>query len=108
MPKATFLLPNGTSETHEIEDGWSLMEGARQSGVDGIVAECGGGLLCATCHVIVEDEWIERVGIAEGTESMLLELAPGYGECSRLSCQINMREELDGLTVRVPDEQADY
>jgi len=108
MPKATFLLPDGSRETHDIEDGWSLMEGARQAGVDGIVAECGGGLLCATCHVLVEPEWIDRVGTAQGTESMLLELAPGMGERSRLSCQIEMCEELDGLTVRVPEEQADY
>ncbi len=108
MPKATFLLPDGSSETHDIDDGWSLMEGARQAGIDGVVAECGGGLLCATCHVLVEPEWIERVGTAEGTESMLLELAPEVCERSRLSCQIEMREELDGITVRVPAEQADY
>lgn len=107
MPKATFLLPDGSSETHEIEEGWSLMEGARQAGIEGVVAECGGGLICSTCHVIVEPAWIAAVGTAEGTEAMLLELAPEHGETSRLSCQIEMTEELDGLTVRLPSQQAD-
>lgn len=108
MPKAHFLLPDGSSRTIDVEEGWSLMEGARQAGIPGIVAECGGGLLCATCHVHVAEPWIERVGGAEGTEEMLLELAPGHDETSRLSCQIVVTEELDGLTVQVPEEQSDY
>ncbi|MGD9921068.1 MAG: 2Fe-2S iron-sulfur cluster-binding protein [Lautropia sp.] len=105
MPKVTFLLPDGGERTVEIQSGLTVMEGARDQGLDGIVAECGGGLICATCHVQVESEWFETVGPAEGTEAMLLEMVPEMTRTSRLSCQIAVSDELDGLRVRIPSEQ---
>ncbi len=106
MPRATFILSDGDRRTIDIPAGWSLMEGARQEGIPGIVAECGGGALCSTCHVHVAPEWHETTGPASDLEEALLGLAPGADEHSRLSCQIEMTEAYDGLTVTVPETQA--
>ncbi|MFC5357624.1 2Fe-2S iron-sulfur cluster-binding protein [Azospirillum himalayense] len=105
MPIARFVMPDGTERAVDVPDGWSLMEGARRDGIPGIVAECGGGATCATCHVIVDPTWFAVVGEPPDTESMLLELASERGETSRLSCQILMTDALDGITVRVPESQ---
>lgn len=106
MPKVTFLQPDGSRQEIDVPDGWSVMEGARHHDVPGILAECGGGALCATCHVHVDPAWREVTGEASETENMLLELAPGRDESSRLSCQILVTEAMDGLVVRVPGDQA--
>ena len=108
MPKAHLSLPTGEVRTIDIPAGWSLMEGARQEGIPGILAECGGGALCATCHVHVSLAWKDIVGPPADAEDALLDLAPGRDNSSRLSCQIVMSSELDGLAVRVPDQQPDY
>jgi 2Fe-2S ferredoxin len=106
MPRVIFTLPEGGERTLEIPAGLSVMEGARdKDGLGGIVAECGGGAICGTCHVQVDAQWYARVGEPEGTEAALLEMVPERCETSRLSCQIILADELDGLRVRVPSEQ---
>lgn len=83
------------------------MEGARNAGIAGIVAECGGGCSCSTCHVYVHPDWFGRLPPKEGLEEDMLDFAPGMDpERSRLSCQIKITAELDGLVVFVPVEQA--
>lgn len=106
MPVAHFVLADGTMQTVNAKLDLSLMEAARQSNVPGIIADCGGGALCATCHVHVAPEWFEVVGPPSPTEEMMLELAPGRDALSRLSCQINFTPDLDGIILHVPDEQA--
>lgn len=106
MPSVIYIHANGRSETVEARDGDSAMITAMQSGVDGIVGECGGGLVCATCHVYVDDCWMERVGIAAAHEDEMLEgVAAERRPNSRLSCQIKINESLDGLVLRLPDRQ---
>jgi 2Fe-2S ferredoxin len=81
------------------------MENATRNNVNGIVAECGGQCSCATCHVQVAEEWFDKVGPAEGDEEDMLEFAEERVPTSRLSCQIEVTEELDGLVVNVPESQ---
>ena len=81
------------------------MEGAREVELPGIVAECGGGAICGTCHVQVDPAWYARVGEPEGTEAALLEMVPERSDTSRLACQIIVSDALAGLRVRVPSEQ---
>ena len=106
--RVTFQQPDGTVATVDGQPGMTLMEVARESGIEGILAECGGGAICSTCHVRVCPTWFAAVGEASQTEDMLLELAPGRSEFSRLSCQITLTAAHDGLSVTVPEEQADY
>ncbi|QDM15874.1 2Fe-2S iron-sulfur cluster binding domain-containing protein [Tardiphaga sp. vice352] len=106
MPSVTYIHSDGRSETVDARDGDSAMITAMQSGVDGIVGECGGGLVCATCHVYVDDSWMERVGTAAADEDEMLEgVAAERSPNSRLSCQIKMSDALDGLVLRLPDRQ---
>ncbi len=107
MPKVTYMSPDGAETTVDGEDGASVMETAVGAGVDGIVAECGGNMMCATCHVYVDEDWFERTGGREdGEDEMLDETLSPRGETSRLSCQIKLGPELDGIVVRMPEEQA--
>lgn len=106
MPKVIFIQPDESRQEVDVPDGWSVMEGARRDDVPGILAECGGGALCATCHVHVDPAWQAVTGAASEMETMLLELAPGRDDSSRLSCQILVTDEMDGLVVRVPGDQA--
>ncbi|WP_231637162.1 2Fe-2S iron-sulfur cluster-binding protein [Microbacterium sp. No. 7] len=102
----TYIQPDGASSEVEASRGDSVMSAAIAAGVPGIVADCRGGLTCATCHVFVDEEWLERVGEKEPEEEEMLELtAVPATECSRLSCQIVLVDELDGLVVTVPEEQ---
>lgn len=105
MPVITYIQPDGTSVEVEVPLGHSVMEGAMKSGVDGVIAECGGACSCATCHVHIAPEWISKLAPANSTEEIMLEFAEGKDEFSRLSCQIRVTEELDGLVVTVADEQ---
>ncbi|WP_295849164.1 2Fe-2S iron-sulfur cluster-binding protein [Tardiphaga sp.] len=106
MPDVTYIHPDGRAETVNARDGDSAMITAMQSGVDGIVGECGGGLVCATRHVYVDDSWMERVGTAAADEDEMLEgVAAERSPNSRLSCQIKMSDALDGLVLRLPDRQ---
>lgn len=108
MPTVHFILPDGSIRTIEATEGWSLMEVARNEGIPGIIAECGGSALCSTCHVQIEPEWRGVVGPPGDLELMTLDLAPDTSEASRLSCQMIIKPEFDGLTVRVPASQAGY
>lgn len=105
MAKITFIQPDGRAQTVEGEAGMTVMETAKKHLVDGIEAECGGACACATCHVYVDDAWRERVGPPTEMEEDMLDFAFDVRESSRLSCQIKVTPELDGLVVRVPDKQ---
>lgn len=105
MPQITFIEPDGTRQQVEAEIGATLMETAIRNGVRGIVAECGGACTCATCHVYVDEEWISVTGGPSSMEEDMLDFAFDVQETSRLSCQIRIRDEFDGLVVRVPSRQ---
>jgi 2Fe-2S ferredoxin len=106
MSTITFIHPDGRAETVDAKDGDSAMFTALSHGVDGIVAECGGSALCATCHVYVDDAWIGRLGAVGNDEDDLLEgTASPRQPNSRLSCQIKITPALDGLVLRLPDRQ---
>jgi 2Fe-2S ferredoxin len=105
MVKITFIQPDGREQTVEGEPGMTVMETAKKHLVDGIEAECGGACACATCHVYVDDQWRERVGPPAEMEEDMLDFAFDVRESSRLSCQIKVTPELDGLVVLVPDKQ---
>lgn len=98
-----WTLPDGRRLSETVSEGTNLMDAAQFAGVPGIAGECGGCLSCATCHVIVDPAWVERVGPPGAEERVMLESAPVPPEAgSRLSCQIEARAALDGLSLRVP------
>ena len=106
MVSLTFITADGAELSVEGRPGMSLMEAARSAAVPGIEAECGGACSCATCHVYVSQGWVNRLPSPEAMETELLEFAwEPDAEKSRLSCQITITEELDGLTVSVPAQQ---
>lgn len=105
MTKITFIEPNGTAYETEAEAGSTVMETAVRNAVPGIVAECGGACTCATCHVYVDEAWTEKVGGPSVMEEDMLDFAFDVRDTSRLSCQIKVRDELDGLVVHVPNSQ---
>jgi 2Fe-2S ferredoxin len=103
--KVTFIQPDGKAQTVEIAPGWSVMEGAVKADVAGIDADCGGACACATCHVYVDQAWEKRLPPKAEMEEAMLDFAIAPKPNSRLSCQIRMSSELDGLVVRVPPNQ---
>jgi 2Fe-2S ferredoxin len=105
MPKVVFIEPSGERREIAAPAGLSLMEAARQNGVDGIVAQCGGACACATCHVYVAPDWLAKLKPRDEMEEAMLENAWQPRANSRLSCQIPLTAELEGLTVTVPDQQ---
>lgn len=105
MAKITFIQPDGTQAVVEAEAGMTVMEAAKSADVPGIEAECGGACACATCHVYVDADWRDKTGSAENMEEDMLDFAFDVREESRLSCQIRVTDELDGLIVRVPAKQ---
>jgi len=106
MPSITFIHPDQRSERIEATIGDSVMQVATGHGIDGIVAECGGNAMCATCHVYVDAGWIARLAPLSEEENELLDgVAAERQKNSRLSCQIKVTPELDGLVVRLPDRQ---
>jgi ferredoxin, 2Fe-2S len=106
MPMITYISYDGVTTNINVPVGDSVMEGAVQNGVDGIVAECGGSCLCATCHVFVDEKFLALLDpIDEAQEAMLDLTAVDRQPNSRLSCQIKVRPELDGLIVRMPETQ---
>ncbi len=105
MPKITYIESNGTSHETQGEVGSTVMETAVMNGVPGIVAECGGACTCATCHVYVDGEWTEAVGGPSMMEEDMLDFAFAVRPTSRLSCQIKIKPEHDGLVVHVPERQ---
>jgi len=94
MPKVTWILPNGSEVVAEVENGTTMMEAALDNDIPEIIGECGGCLSCATCHVFVDPDWLE--------EAMLDVTDVAKQSQSRLSCQITMSDELDGLVLKVP------
>ncbi|MBD9386838.1 MULTISPECIES: 2Fe-2S iron-sulfur cluster-binding protein [unclassified Agrobacterium] len=105
MTKLTIVAFDGAAIDLDVADGSTVMENAVRNSVPGIDAECGGACACATCHVYVDDEWAERVGPPEAMEEDMLDFAFDVRPTSRLSCQIKMSAELDGLIVHVPERQ---
>jgi ferredoxin, 2Fe-2S len=106
MPKVTFINPDETRVELEIPVGTSLMRAATAHGLSGIVGDCGGGLTCATCHVVVDEEFLPNLPPMAANEDQMLDFtAMGRQPNSRLSCQLVMTEALDGLVVRVADPQ---
>ena len=106
MPKITFVTADGGHHSIDAEVGDSVMQTAMANDVPGIVAECGGACICSTCHVVVDVEWVDTVGPPGEEEELTMDFAPERSDRSRLSCQITVAEELDGLTVHVPASQA--
>lgn len=105
MAKITFIEHDGTRHEVEAQNGMSVMEAAVKNMVPGIDADCGGACACATCHVYVEPEWQENTGKRSDMEEDMLDFAFDVRDNSRLSCQIKVSDELDGLTVKVPEKQ---
>jgi ferredoxin, 2Fe-2S len=107
MPSVTYIDHNGIRHKAEVPDGETVMKGAVNSGIEGIVGECGGGLACATCHCYVDDAWTSRVGppTSQAERDMLECASSETRPSSRLSCQIAMSDALDGLVVHLPETQ---
>jgi len=105
MPTITFVTKDGERLAVNAETGSTVMEAAIRNAVPGITAECGGACACATCHVYVDDAWVEATGKPAATEEDMLDFAFDVRPNSRLSCQIKVRPELDGLVVTVPERQ---
>ena len=107
MGKVTYVEFDGSKHTIDLDDGLSIMEGAVRNGIRGIDGDCGGQRACATCHVYVELEWLHTTGLPpEGSqEASMLSFAAVSQPNSRLACQIAMTPELDGLVVRLPEDQ---
>ena len=106
MTKIIYKDYQGNSKTIEIENGLSVMEGAIQNDIPGIDADCGGSMACATCHVYVKDEWLNKIPKAEDAEVDMIDMAYEPKKNSRLSCQIIVSDELDGLEVTTPEKQS--
>ena len=106
MPSITFRQHDGSSRTVEAELGSTVMETAIRNGIPGIVAECGGACACATCHVYVDEVWREKVGSPTPMEADMLDFGCDVRPSSRLSCQIKVSDDLDGLVVSTPERQA--
>ena len=106
MTKITYKDFKGNSKTIEVENGLSVMEGAIQNDISGIDADCGGAMACATCHVYVKDEWFNKIPKTEDAEVDMIDMAYEPKKNSRLSCQIIVSDELDGLEVTTPEKQS--
>ena len=106
MPKITYIDNEGNSKTIDVENGLSVMEGAIQNNIPGIDADCGGSMACATCHVYVEEKWLNKIQKAEEAEEDMIDMAFEPKKNSRLSCQLIVSDELDGLVVNIPKKQA--
>ena len=106
MPKIIYKDKDGNSKTIDVENGLSVMEGAIQNDIPGIDADCGGAMACATCHVYVEENWFNKLLKAEDAEVDMIDMAYEPKKNSRLSCQIIVSDELDGLEVTTPEKQS--
>ena len=106
MSKVTYIEHDGKSHTIDIQNGLTVMEGAIQNNIPGIDADCGGSMACATCHVYVKEEWFNKIPKKEDGEEDMLDMAFEPNKFSRLSCQITITDDLDGLIVQLPSKQA--
>ena len=105
MAKITYIEHNGTSHTINVENGLTVMEGAVQNNIPGIDADCGGGMACATCHVYVTDDWFDKINNKSEGEDDMIDQAFDPKKNSRLSCQILVDDNIDGLIVHLPEKQ---
>jgi ferredoxin, 2Fe-2S len=106
MPKIIYKDNHGNSKTIEVDNGLTVMEGAIQNDIPGIDADCGGSMACATCHVYVEEKWLNKLLKAEEAEVDMIDMAYEPKKNSRLSCQLIVSDELDGLIVTTPEKQS--
>jgi len=106
MTKITLIAANGTKTTIDAKDGDSLMQNAVANNIDGITAECGGSMMCATCHVYVDEAFIDKLPPSSDSEDEMLDsTASARKDTSRLSCQITVSPQMEGLVVNLPEEQ---
>jgi 2Fe-2S ferredoxin len=105
MPKITFIAFDGTRSTLDVPAGTTLMRAATDNRVNGIDGDCGGNCACATCHVYIDPAWAERLGARTAPEEDMLNLVADLRDSSRLACQINIDDTLDGLVVELPESQ---
>tara|TARA_Y100000768_G_C23432302_1_gene431049 strand:- start:172 stop:492 length:321 start_codon:yes stop_codon:yes gene_type:complete len=105
MAKIIFVTHENQEYTVDVQNGLTVMEGAVQNDIPGIDADCGGGMACATCHVYVSEEWFDKLPTKEDGEEDMLDMAYEPKKNSRLSCQITISDDLDGLTVNIPSKQ---
>ena len=105
MPKITYIDSTGEQRTIDIEKGLTVMEGAVQNNISGIDADCGGGMACVTCHVYVKEEWLNKLPKAEDAEQDMIDMAFEPKKNSRLSCQLMVTDQIEGLVVNLPEKQ---
>ena len=105
MAKITYVEHSGKLHTIQVQNGLTVMEGAVQNNIPGIDADCGGGMACATCHVYVKEEWLDKLPKKEDGEEDMLDMAYEPNKFSRLSCQVIVSNELEGLVVNIPLKQ---
>ena len=105
MAKITYIEYNGTNHTVDVQNGLTVMEGAVQNNIPGIDADCGGCMACATCHVYVKEDWFDKINKKNEGEDDMLDQAYEPKKNSRLSCQIIVSDDLDGLVVDMPEKQ---
>ena len=105
MPKITYKTYDDKTHTIDVQNGLTVMEGAIQNDIPGIDADCGGGMSCATCHVYVKEQWLDKLSAKEDGEEDMLDMAFEPKKNSRLSCQLIVSDELDGLEVNIPSKQ---
>ena len=106
MAKITYVEHSGKPHTIQVQNGLTVMEGAVQNNIPGIDADCGGSMACATCHVYVKEEWFNKLSKKEDGEEDMLDMAYEPNKFSRLSCQLTVSNELEGLVVNLPAKQA--
>jgi len=105
MSKITYIEHSGKSHTIQVQNGLTIMEGAVQNNIPGIDADCGGSMACATCHVYVKEEWFDKLPKKEDGEEDMIDMAYEPNKFSRLSCQLIVSDELEGLVVKLPEKQ---
>ena len=105
MPKIIYIEQDGTRKEIDADPGYTVMEVAVNNGVDGIVAECGGACACATCHAYVDEAWLDKLPPMDDMEDSMLDAAYERKDTSRLTCQIEISDDLDGLVIRVADNE---
>ena len=105
MPKINYITHDNQTHTVEVQNGLTVMEGAVQNDIPGIDADCGGGMACATCHVYVQEDWFSNLSNKSDGEEDMIDMAFEPKKNSRLSCQLIVSDDLDGLTVHMPEKQ---
>jgi len=105
MPKVIYITADETRHEADVETGYSIMEGAINNNIDGIVAECGGACACATCHSYVDTAWTDKIPAMDDMEDSMLDAAFERKDNSRLTCQIEMTDDLDGIVIHVADNE---